>query len=124
MNNKKQLVVLVVEDSLSIIERIITMLEEVESIKLVIHAANYGESIKMIQEMETDVVLLDLNLPDKSGVELLRVIKSKFPDIKVIVLTNHATDSYREICTYIGAEYFFDKSNDFDKIPAIINSFN
>jgi len=124
MKTQKQFIVLVVEDSLSIIERIICMLEEVENIKLIVHAANYRESVKMIHEIDADIVLLDLNLPDKSGIELLRLIKNKNPESKIIVLTNHATDSYREVCNYMGSDYFFDKSNDFEKIPEIIKSFN
>jgi DNA-binding NarL/FixJ family response regulator len=123
MNNKK-LVILLVEDSLLIIERIIGMLGELDNVKLIVHAANYRESIRMMNEVSADVVLLDLNLPDKSGIELLQVIKTTQPKMKVIVLTNHATASYREICTGMGADYFFDKSSDFDKIPDVIGGMN
>ena len=120
----KNLVVLVVEDSLLIINRILNVLEEAENVKLVIHASNYSESIKMINEISADVVLLDINLPDKSGIELLRVIKNRYPQTKVIMLTNHASDNYRELCSYMGADFFLDKSNDFEKIPEAISSIN
>lgn len=122
MGNKK--VVLVVEDSLLIIERIIGLLNETDDIKMIIHAANYNESMKMINEISADIILLDLNLPDKSGIDLLKEVKTNHPQIKVIVLTNHANESYREICTYMGADYFFDKSLDFDKITETINAMN
>ena len=115
-------VVLVVEDSLLIIERILRLLNETDNIRMVIHAANYAESLKMINEITADLILLDLNLPDKSGIELLKEIKASRPQIKVIVLTNHASNNYREICTQFGADYFFDKSSDFDKIPETINA--
>jgi len=121
-DNRK--IVLVVEDSLLIIERILSLLSEAENIKMIIHAANYSESIKMINEISADIVLLDLNLPDKSGIELLKEIKNNHPQMRVIVLTNHASDNYREICTYMGADYFFDKSSDFDKITETINILN
>jgi len=120
----KKLVVLVVEDSLLIINRILCMLEEAENVKLVIHASNFSESLKMINEINADVVLLDINLPDKSGIELLRIIKTNYPQTRVIMLTNHASDNYRELCTYMGADFFLDKSNDFEKIPEAINSLN
>ena len=123
MNDKRK-IVLVVEDSLLIIERILGLLSESSNIKMIIHAANYSESIKMINEIRADIVLLDLNLPDKSGIELLKEIKNNHPQMKVIVLTNHASDNYREICTYMGADYFFDKSSDFDKITETINILN
>lgn len=119
-----QLVVLVVEDSLLIIERIFSLLEESEHIKLVVHAANYAESMKMIKEVNADVVLLDINLPDKSGIELLQEIKSNHPGMKVVMLTNHANQNYREICMHMGADYFLDKSNDFEKIPDVIRTLN
>jgi DNA-binding NarL/FixJ family response regulator len=115
-------VVLVVEDSLLIIERILRLLMEADNIRTVIHAANYAESLKMMNEINADIILLDLNLPDKSGIELLKEIKSNQPQIKVIVLTNHANDNYREICTYMGADFFFDKSSDFEKIPETISA--
>ena len=115
-------VVLVVEDSLLIIERILRLLSEASGIKMVIHAANYAESQKMINEIDADIILLDLNLPDKSGIELLKEIKTNHPEIKVIVLTNHASDNYRQICTSMGADHFFDKSSDFDKIPGTISA--
>lgn len=120
----KEMVVLVVEDSLMIIKRILGLLEEVENIKLVVHAANYYESIKMINEIDADIVLLDINLPDKSGIELLKEIKLIRPQIKVIMLTNHASENYRDLCTYMGADFFLDKSCDFDKIPATIAALN
>ena len=122
--NTKDLVVLIVEDSLMIIKRILSMVEEVKNVKLVIHAANYKESIKMLKEIEADIVLLDINLPDKSGVELLKEIKSHRPLIKVIMFTNHASEDYRNLCLGMGADYFLDKSNDFDKIPEAIAACN
>ena len=123
MNDKRK-VILIVEDSLLIIERILHLLSEAKNIKMVIHAGNYNESIKMLNEMKADIVLLDLNLPDKSGIELLREIKNHHSHVRVIVLTNHASDTYREMCTYMGADYFFDKSSEFDKIAGTINSMN
>lgn len=120
----KKLVVLVVEDSLLILERIFGMLEETDDIAFGVHAADYNEGIKMISSIRTDVVLLDINLPGKNGVDFLQSIKSSWPETKVIMLTNHSSEGYREICKDLGAEYFLDKSNDFDKIPELIRSFN
>jgi DNA-binding NarL/FixJ family response regulator len=104
-----------------LIDRILGMLSELDNIKMVIHAANYAESIKMINNIQADIVLLDINLPDKSGIELLKEIKLIYPHLKVIMMTNHATDNYRKLCNHLGADYFFDKSYDFDKIPDAIN---
>ena len=120
MKNEK-LVVLIVEDSLLIIERIFSLLENLENVKLVLHAANYSESKRIMDEISADVVLLDINLPDGNGIELLREIKAIHSCTKVIMFTNHATDNYRKICCELGAEYFLDKSIEFDKIHEVIS---
>lgn len=121
---KKNLVVLVVEDSLMILERIFGLLEEDENVKLVVHAASYRETLKMMEKINADVVLLDINLPDKSGVDILKKLKIEKPGVKIIILTNHATDNYRELCTNMGADYFLDKSNEFERIPEVLNKLN
>ncbi|NJO24560.1 MAG: response regulator [Bacteroidia bacterium] len=120
----KSLVILIVEDSLQIVERMIPVLGSIENVRLVIHAANYAESIKMIGEMNANVVILDINLPDKSGIEMLKEIKKNHTGLKVIMLTNHATENYKRLCSRLGADYFLDKTIDFEKIPQTISSLN
>jgi DNA-binding NarL/FixJ family response regulator len=117
----KEVVILVVEDSLLVIDRIVGMLSEIKNIKHILHASNYADSLKLIREANASIVLLDINLPDKSGIELLQEIKTNHPQLKVMMLSNYASDDYRDLCTNMGADYFFDKSNDFEKIPAAIN---
>lgn len=120
--SKQNLVVLVVEDSLIILERIFSLLEENEDVKMVVHAANYQETLKMMEKIRADVILLDINLPDKSGVEILKEIKKEKPEVKIVILTNHATEDYRQLCINAGADFFLDKSNDFGKIPQVLSS--
>jgi DNA-binding NarL/FixJ family response regulator len=68
------------------------------------------------------MVLLDINLPDKSGIELLRKIKKEYKKMKVFMITNQANDYYKEICKKLGADHFFDKSKDFNLIPDLISA--
>ena len=107
-----------VEDSLIILERIFSLLDELEKVKLVVHTANYKESLKMIENV--NVVMLDINLPGKSGIEILKKLKSMHPAIKVIILTNHANENYREMCLKIGANHFLDKAIEFNKITEVL----
>jgi len=68
------------------------------------------------------VVLLDINLPDKSGIELLRLIQERHPETAVLMISNNADQYYRNICKKLGARYFLDKSTDIDLIPSILSS--
>jgi DNA-binding NarL/FixJ family response regulator len=120
--DKEKKIVLVVDDSILILERMIPMLEELSDIQFVVHAANYNEAIELLERLTPDMVLLDINLPDKSGIELLRKIKKEYKKMKVFMITNQANDYYKEICKKLGADHFFDKSKDFNLIPELISA--
>jgi len=121
MKNGKK-IVLIVDDSAVILERMIRMLEETENIQFVVHAGSYHDAIQLLNGITPDLALLDIHLPDKSGIELLRIIKEKYRDIIVVMITNNVNDYYRNHCKTLGAEYFVDKSKDFNLIPEIISA--
>lgn len=108
------------DESVLITERLIGILEELENIQIILQAASYGEAIDIIREVEPDVVLLDIYLPDRTGLELLKLIREQYPSIETAVITNNSTENYRNICKKLGAHHFFDKSKDFDLIPKMI----
>ena len=114
--------VLIVDDSPIIIERLKSMLTGVENVGTVIYASTYSRAILLLAENNPDIAVLDINLPDKNGIEILRYIKKNHVAITVIMLTNQAADYYRNLCKLLGAEYFLDKSTEFEKVPAIISS--
>ncbi len=117
---KDKKTILIVDDSALIMERMVPMLEEMENVEFVIHAGTYQEAIELLEKISPQFVLLDIHLPDRSGIELLRTIRERYREIIVLMITNSAGESYREICKKLGARYFFDKSKDFDQIPAVI----
>jgi len=65
--------------------------------------------------------LLDIKMPGGSGFDILKAAKSKPNPPLVIMLTNYATDSYRNRALKDGADYFFDKSTDYEFLLRIIN---
>jgi DNA-binding NarL/FixJ family response regulator len=56
------------------------------------------------------------------GLDLLKMIKTRFPSTIVIVFTNHVESMYRDIYLKEGADYFLDKSVEFEKIIDVCNS--
>jgi DNA-binding NarL/FixJ family response regulator len=63
-----------------------------------------------------DVVLLDIQLLNGSGLEVLRAVSAEHPSVKVVVFTNFAEDVYRKRCLEAGAYAFYDKKSD---LPAL-----
>src|SRR5687768_16076073 len=83
-------------------------------------ASSYEEAVKILDKEMPDVALLDINLPGKSGIEVLKRIRSVNTTCSVIMVTNQVYDYYRSLCQKLGANYFFDKTNDFGLIPEAI----
>jgi DNA-binding NarL/FixJ family response regulator len=122
MNEKQKFTILIVDDSSIIIKRVTSIIKDLDNSGTILHAANYAKAIQLINESSPRIVLLDIHLPGKSGVEVLRYIKEKHLHITVIMLTNQTEEYYKTLCKEIGAEYFIDKSSGFEAIPGIINS--
>ncbi len=113
-----------VDDAILIIKRLAEMVSEVSCISTVIVANTYAEAVKLINDETPDIVLLDIHLPDKSGIELLEYIKQDFNHIKVIMVSNKVAQYYKDLCFTKGANHFIDKSKEFENIPSILEYYS
>ncbi|OSZ80139.1 hypothetical protein CAP36_02450 [Chitinophagaceae bacterium IBVUCB2] len=117
---KKGKVILIVDDNLNFVDRMISLLEEEANISHTVVATDFEEAKIQLNLENPDVVLLDINLPGKNGIEILKHIREKNYQCEVIMITNHFDEYYRQQCFDLGAKHFIDKSNDFGKVPSII----
>ena len=69
-------------------------------------AEDGAEAIRLAQALQPDIVLLDLAMPRVNGLEALRRIKVERPATKVIIVTVHAEDAYRQAAADSGADAF------------------
>jgi two-component system response regulator DevR len=113
--------VFLVEDSVIIRERLVRLLEGISGIKVVGGADNAADAMEGIVAAAPDVVVLDIKLKNGNGIDVLRDIKHRLPSVTVIMLTNYATGEYRRICLEAGAEYFLDKTNEFQNLQGILD---
>ena len=117
---KEKLMILIVEDSILIKERLKAMLLELDNVNQVLEAGTYEEAFRELEQGVAHVLLLDIGLPGKSGIDLLRVISQYKWELTIIVLTNQIDNYYKNICLSMGAHYFLDKTRDFYKVPGIV----
>ncbi len=101
----------------------ISILDDVKYLKKISVASDYDSAMKELAAGLQDIILLDINMPGKNGIELLRYIKATQAAAEVVMLTNHSETYYREQCGELGARYFLDKSNDFLQVPDIVNAY-
>jgi len=114
--------VFVVEDSAAVRERLIEMIREIEDIEVVGEAATYDAAVDGILSTRPDVAVLDIKLGDGggSGIDVLNQVRKGLPAMKAIVLSNYATPQHMKASADAGAEYFLDKSADFERITEIL----
>ena len=111
---------LIIDDSQLMQDRISSALSELEEIKIVGQATNSFEAYSMHKKYKPDVVILDIRLPGESGIQILEKLKKEDKKLKIIVLTNYPYPQYRKKCLELGADYFLDKSNEFNKLPQLL----
>jgi DNA-binding NarL/FixJ family response regulator len=108
--------VLIADDSVMICRRLTTLLEKIEGVTVVGHAHNVSQAIAAVNRLKPDVVVLDIKMPGGSGMNVLEKIKNEMPDSIVIILTNFNYPQYQKKYLKAGADFFFDKSTEFQKV--------
>lgn len=115
--------VFVVEDSSLLRERLIRNLSSIQGVKIAGYSDTAEEAIQQIQAVHPDAIILDIRLRQGTGFQVLQAIKVKGKPPLVIVLTNFAYPQYRNKYIEAGADYFFDKSNEFDQVIVVLNKY-
>ena len=112
--------VFLVEDSAILRDRLAEMFATWENVEMVGHAETEAAAEAALRTQNWDVLILDLQLLHGTGLGVLASLRShRKPGTTVIVLTNYAIPSYRARSLESGADYFFDKASDFDKIKDV-----
>ncbi|MEW6030155.1 MAG: response regulator transcription factor [Chloroflexota bacterium] len=86
--------VLVVDDHAILRDGIRSLLESQDDVIVVGEADNGEEAVELVQNILPDVVLMDLSMPRMNGLEATRTIKERFPNVKVLILTQHDSREY------------------------------
>jgi DNA-binding NarL/FixJ family response regulator len=120
---KKNLVILIIDDNLNFAGRMTDILSELDPPSFINIAANYEEGYHLFFQDPPDIVLLDINLPGRNGIELLRIFRQTEWQGEVIMITNHSSEHYRLQCHELGAKHFLDKTNDFGLVAGIVNDY-
>lgn len=112
--------VLIVDDSAIVRERLCGLLSEQPGVRVAGQASSAAEAWEVFQQCRPAVTVLDIQLPDGTGLDVLCRIKKADSACKVLVLTNHADPIYRSECQRLGADAFLHKSTEFESIVALI----
>lgn len=115
---------LIADDSSVVRERLVSLLAECPNVEIIAQAKNANEAVDAINATEPDVAILDIRMPGGGGLRVLQEVRQSHPALKVIMLTNYPYSQYRKKCLEAGADFFFDKSSEFDNLPTVLSKRN
>lgn len=120
MQNKTIPSVFIVDDSEGVRERLRELIETCRDARIIGEAGTVGSAIAGIRAWQPDYVLLDYQLPDGTGLDVLRQVRGESPASCFIVLTNHPSTELHVAFQDAGAQFFLDKSFEFARLPGLI----
>jgi CheY-like chemotaxis protein len=105
----KKLSIVIAEDSEVIRDVLQRILKAIEGFFVVGAASDGAEAIQMVGELSPDVLILDLNMPQKDGLEVLKEIRTSDSSTVVIMFTADTSPITRQFCLENGANFFLEK---------------
>jgi DNA-binding NarL/FixJ family response regulator len=112
--------VLIADDSELIVQRLMALLAHVGGVDIVDQVGTVEETKEAVRRLRPDAVILDMQMPGGSGIDVLESMKKDRLISTVIVLTNHPYAPYRKKCLQVGAKFFLDKSTEFEKVAEVL----
>ena len=112
--------VYLVDDSKLVCGRIREMLSALPGVEIVGEDGTVAAAIAGIPAARPDIVLMDLHLADGSGFDVLRAIGGDASGIEWYMLSNFASDPYRQIAERLGVRDYFDKFRDFERVKDVV----
>lgn len=113
---------MLVDDHAVLRDGLRNILELEDDIRVVGEAVSGDDALKKVPKCEPDVILMDINMPEKNGVEVTGILKKKYPSIKVLVLTMHNHDEYFMAAIREGADGYLLKDAPSEQVVEAIRT--
>ena len=118
----KRIRVLLADDHVLVRQGIRQFLEDAGDIEVVAEANDGVEAITLIQEHQPEVAVLDIRMPEMTGIEATRRIKTQFPQVRVLILTAYDDDPYVFALLQVGADGYVLKTASADELVRAVRT--
>jgi DNA-binding NarL/FixJ family response regulator len=120
MSKRPGLKILLIDDS-AVVRRVLKqLLRRYARIQQIFEASEAAEGYSLFKVSRPDAVVLDLDLPDLHGLEILKMIKNAAPFCVVIILASSDAPEMRDVCLRHGADSFLSKESDLFRVASAI----
>lgn len=120
--NERKIKLILVEDHLIVRDGIKSLLSGVERFEVVGEAESGVHFFALLKTIVPDVVLLDINLPGMSGIEITKKLKAEHPQIGVLILSMYNTEDYIFNAIRAGAKSYLPKTTNRQELEAAVNA--
>lgn len=114
--------IFIVDDHYMVVEGIRSLLQHEANIEWMGHAMNAASCMAFLQQQRPDVILMDINLPDKSGIDLCKEVKEKYPGVFIIGLSTFNQQSFIQKMMENGASGYILKNATLDELVEAVDS--
>ena len=115
--------VLLVEDSVLVRQRLRILIEEACPGIEIEEADSARAAIASFHTKAADAAVIDIHLKGQDGCTVLTRVKALHPECLAIVLTAFGDPDHRAMCLGLGADFFFEKTTEFDRVPQVLTDF-
>jgi len=112
--------VLICDDHAIVRQGLRQVIAETNDIRAVAEAGGYPEVMKPLRSEEIDMLLLDISLPGKNGIDILKIVKKEFPKLPVLILSMYPEDQYAVRAIRAGASGYLTKQSAADQLITAI----
>jgi DNA-binding NarL/FixJ family response regulator len=116
--------IIIADDHNMFLEGLISLLRNVPDIVVVAKASNGKELIELLDENPADIVVLDISMPEMDGVEVTKIIRKKYPHLKILILSTHSNSQIIAKLIRLGANGYLLKNAEKDELLYAIKKIN
>lgn len=114
--------VLIADDHAILRDGIRSLVSKMKKLKVVGEATTGAEALKMYRELQPDLLILDISMPDKNGMEVAKEIMEQSPEARIIILSMHDDEDYINRCLEIGVKGYVIKNESGTELELAIQS--
>lgn len=107
---------IIADDHNMFLEGLISLLRNVPDVTVIAKAVNGKELINLLDKSKADIVLLDISMPEMDGIEVTKIIKKKYPELKIIILTTHSNSHIIAKLNRLGVNGYLLKNAEKDEL--------
>ena len=114
--------VIIADDHKIVLEGLVSLISPNNDIVIIGEANNGNEVLQILEKKETDVVVLDIDMPEMDGIEATKIIRKRYPKVKILILTMHSTIGFVRKIVETGANGYILKNKGKEELVSAIKA--